>query len=166
MSTNGTKKRSVSASAVVRIVIWTVVLCILTGLLICGLAGDRLFAGIHVGGYTYDDTGFSVGNGRSDEKITALSIDWLQGSVTVLSSDGDEIVITEDYDGDKGSHRLRWRIRDGELTVKYCKPRLFGSYDVESKHLTVEIPAAMLEMLGEVEITAVDCDVSYEGSRL
>ena len=167
MNTNETKKRPVSASAVVRIVIWSVVLCLLTGFFVGGMMKEGFggfFTGLHIGGYSYDDKGFSVGNGRTRENITELSIDWLEGSVTVREAEGDEIVITEDYDGEKGSHRLRWRIEDGELTIKYCKPRRWGSFDIESKNLIVEIPGTMLEVLRDAEIIAVDCDVTYEGN--
>ena len=167
MNTNETKKRSVSTSAVVRIVIWSVVLCLLTGFFVGGMMKEGFggfFTGLHIGGYSYDDKGFSVGNGRTRENITELSIDWLEGSVTVRATEGDEVVITEDYDGEKGSHRLRWKIEDGELTIKYCKPRRWGSFDIESKNLIVEIPGAMLEVLRDAEIIAVDCDVTYEGN--
>ena len=161
------KKRPVSASAVVRIIIWSVVLCLLTGLLAWGLeedGGGEIFPSLNLAGYRYSDKGFSVGNGSSEEKITEISIDWLAGSVTVLAAEGDEIVITEDYDGEDGGLRLRWKIEGGKLTVKYCKPRSFGKVKADEKNLTVAIPASMLDSMGEVEIVSVDTVVSYTGN--
>ena len=164
---NEKKKRSVSASAVARIVIWSVVLCILTGIFVGAMVMDGsggIFTGISLGGYTYDDTGFSVGNGSTGERITEISIDWLAGDVTVIPAEGDEIVISEDYSGTENKHKLRWRVQNGELTIKYCKPRRFGTVKTSDKSLTVAIPAAMLETMGEVEINAVDCGVAYTGN--
>ena len=159
---NQTQKRPVSPSAVTRIVIWSVTLCILSGLLAWGLSREG--GGIiNLGGYWYDDAGFSVGNGRSSERISDISIDWLAGDVTVLPAEGDEIVITEDYDGEDAL-RLRWRVKNGELTVKYSKPKRFGTVKASTKNLTVAIPAAMLEAMGEVEIDAVDGNVFYTGN--
>ncbi len=162
---NEHKKRPVSPSAVTRIVIWSVTLCILTGLLAWGLSreGGSILAGLSLSGYKYDDTGFSVGNGATSERISEISIDWLAGDVTVLAAEGEEIVITEDYSGEDDL-RLRWRIKDGELTVKYCKPKRFGTVKASAKNLTVAIPAAMLEAMGEVEIDAVDGNVVYTGN--
>ncbi len=159
------KKRPVSASAVARIVIWSVVFCILTGLLAWGLTkdGGGIFSGLNLAGYNYDDTGFSVGNGSAKEKITEISIDWLTGNVTVLPAEGDEIVITEDYDGEDSGLRLRWKIENGKLTVKYCKSQRFGSVKMSDKKLTVAIPAAMLETMGEVDISTVDGEIIYTG---
>ena len=153
---NVEKKRPVSASAVVRIVIWSVVFCVLTGVLVASLWGHSGFSfGIDgVIGYHYDDRDYQVGNGTTSQTITDLTIDWVSGSVTVTQAEGDEIVISEDFRGEDES-RLRWKVEDGELTVKFCGPSWFGM-DVEGdKNLTVAIPAAMLDSLDEIHVTAV-----------
>lgn len=153
---NVEKKRPVSASAVVRIVIWSVVFCMLTGVLVVSLWGHSGFSlGIDgVIGYHYDDRGYQVGNGTTSQTITDLTIDWVSGSVTVTQAEGDEIVISEDFRGEEES-RLRWKVEDGELTVKFCGPSWFGM-DVEGdKNLTVAIPAAMLGNLDEIHVTTV-----------
>ena len=162
---NEEKKRPVSASAVVRLVIWSVVLCILVAVLAVGMTrdSDGLFMGISLGGFRYDDSGYSVGNGTSGERITDITVDWIAGSVTVIPSDGEEISISDDYQGDDDKLVLRWRIRDGELTVKYCAPAWILSRTVD-KNLTLKIPASMLEGLDEVEIDGVDCDMTFEGN--
>lgn len=157
------EKRPVSASAVARIIIWSVVLCVLVGLFAQSMMGEGLLSVSFVG-YTYDDTGFTVGNGSTRERITEISVDWLAGDVTVTAADGDEIVITEDYDGGREELRLRWKVEDGELVVKYAKPYRFGLKGMEPKNLTVAIPAAMLENMADVEIMAVDGSITYNGN--
>lgn len=157
------EKRPVSASAVARIIIWSVVLCVLVGLFAQSMMGEGLLS-VSFGGYTYDDTGFAVGNGSTRETIHGISVDWLSGDVTVTATDGDEIVITEDYDGGREELRLRWKVEDGELVVKCVKPYRFGLKGMEPKNLTVAIPAAMLENMADVEIMAVDGSITYNGN--
>ncbi len=152
---NVEKKRPISASAVVRIVIWSVVFCLLTGVFAVAMWGNSGFGfGFHgLFGYNYDDSDFHVGNGTTDRLITDLTIGWVSGSVTVIPAEGDEIVISEDFDG-KRDHRLRWKVDDGELIVKYAKPALFGNVK-DAKDLTVAIPSAMLEGMDEIHISTV-----------
>ena len=157
------EKRPISASAVARIIIWSVVLCVLVGLFAQSMMGEGLFS-VSFGGYTYDDTGFAVGNGSTRETIRGISVDWLAGDVTVTAADGDEIVITEDYDGGREELRLRWKVENGELVVKYVKPYRFRLKGMEPKNLTVAIPAAMLENMADVEIMAVDGSITYNGN--
>lgn len=157
------EKRPVSASAVARIIIWSVVLCMLVGLFAQSMMGEGLLS-VSFGGYTYDDTGFAVGNGSTRETIHGISVDWLAGDVIVTAADGDEIVITEDYDGGREELRLRWKVEDGELVVKYVKPYRFRLKGMEPKNLTVAIPAAMLENMADVEIMAVDGSITYNGN--
>ncbi|MBQ9150980.1 MAG: hypothetical protein IJX72_01925 [Clostridia bacterium] len=162
---NDNKKRPVSASAVTRIVIWSVVLCILVGLFALGMifGSKGTFARINLGGYRYDDSGFSVGNGTSNEQITDISVDWIAGSVTVVAAEGDEISVSEDYRGEDQNLALRWKITDGRLTVKYRAPAWLANPSVD-KNLTIAIPASMMGSLGDVEIDGVDCDVDFNGN--
>ena len=83
---NVERKRPVSASAVVRIVIWSVVFCLLTGLFALAMFREIFGHGgisLGFGGYYYDDDGFSIGNGTTERTITELNIDWVAGDVTV-----------------------------------------------------------------------------------
>lgn len=162
---NKEKKRPVSASAVVRLVIWSVVLCVLVSLFALGMlrGSNGVFSGINLGGFRYDDSGYEIGNGTSGERITSITVDWIVGSVNVIPSDGEEISISDDYRGDNRDLALRWRIRDGELTVKYCAS-LWILNQTTDKNLVLEIPAFMLEGLDEVEIDGVDCDVTFTGN--
>lgn len=171
---NKTGKRPVRKSAVVRIVIWSVVFCLLGGLLTASLLGGAVFGEngiftwigvISVGRYSYDDASeYSVGNAEIDDAITALTINWLVGDVIVTATEGDRIVITESYDGDDDDLRLRWRVEEGELSIQFRKSALVGVSDTTKKNLTVAIPTIMLEAMDEVEISGVTGNVTYEGN--
>ena len=146
------RKRPVSASAVVRLMIWLVVLCIL--LATFGIAmmfewEDSMFKM-----KLHDDFGYSIGNGATTDVVTAISIEWVSGDVTVVASEEDEIRLTEDYGGSKDDCRMRWRVKDGELSVKFRRSSTWG-IDAKSKGLTVEIPQKMLEQLEDLEISTV-----------
>lgn len=172
MSVKTDQKRPVRASAVVRIVVWSVVFCILAGVLAVGLLGNYLSVNIfgmdgiiNPGGFFYEDAStYHVGNATTTETITDLSINWLTGKITVIASDTNEIKVVEDYSGDNENLRLRWKVEEGELKIQFRKPVLFGNAGTLKKNLTVAIPAAMLEGLDEVEISAVSCDVSFTGN--
>ena len=167
------EKRPVNKSAVVKIVIWSVVFCLLSGILLAGIAGGvenlNIFGlpGVHIsfGGFTYEDADeYSVGDAAVKATVTDLEINWAAGSITVIPSDTDEIRVTEAYSGDDNDLRLRWRIKNGKLTVQFRKPTVFGTSNSVSKDLTVAIPAAMLESMGDVEITTVSGGVQFTGN--
>lgn len=173
MNTNMNEKRPVNKRAVVKIVIWSVVFCLLGLLLLSSVTGVSTdvtifgLPGIHLnlGGFTYEDANeYSVGNASVKGAVTDLEIVWLAGDITVIPSDTDEIKITEDYSGDDDDLRLRWLLKDNKLTVQFRKPVVFGKAHTVSKNLTVAIPAAVLEAMDEVEITTVSGDVTFTGN--
>lgn len=173
MNANVNEKRPVNKRAAVKIVIWSVVFCLLGLLLLGGVTGVSTdvtvfgLPGIHLnlGGFTYEDAKeYSVGNASVKGSVTDLEIVWLVGDITVIPSDTEEIKITEDYSGDDEDLRLRWLLKDGKLTIQFRKPVIFGTARAVSKNLTVAIPAAVLEAMDEVEITTVSGDVTFTGN--
>lgn len=157
-------KKKINGGAVTRIVIWSVVLAILVGLLACGFVfgGDGMIFGISLGGYTYDDpSSYEVGNIviEGDGSVTSLDIDWVSGRVEIVPSADGSVKITEDYGGDDTDARLRWKLENGRLTVKFRAPAGFASWNdkVSAKKLTVEIP---VEMLNELQVTTVSADLA------
>lgn len=166
---NPPPKRPISGSAVARIVIWSVMLCILVGLLVLGVVfGRNIFSyGISLGGYSYEDAdSYHVGNGESADSITALNIDWVAGSVKIVPADGDTVTVTEDYTGDTEECRMRWKVENGCLTVKFRSPYwFFGVAGKDTrKNLTVSIPASMLENLDKVDVSVVSADLTVQAN--
>ena len=167
------EKRPVRPSAVARIVIWSVVFCLLGGLLTAGLLGVSVLSdndllslfGVISFRYSYEDAAeYSIGNAEIDDAITDLTINWAAGDVIVTASEGDKIVITENYDGSDRDLCLRWRVEEGELTVQFRKSAVVGLSDTTRKNLTVAVPAALLETMGDVSILSVTGNVTYEGN--
>lgn len=172
VSGNKTKKRPVRASAVVRIVIWSIVFLavgdmLASSLIVAGSEKNGMDLFTLFGGHAYvyqEAASYRVGNAVIDEAVDELSVSWLYGDVTVIPAEGDEITVTEEYGGDRDALRLRWRVEEGELTVKFCKSGFVGKDDAPRKDLTVAIPAALLEAMDEVEITSVSGNVTYTGN--
>ncbi len=168
-------KRPISGSAVARIVIWSVVLCILVGLFGLAILGStfkniglRLDGYISLGGYRYDNaSAYNVGNSTTAETIRSIDIDWLAGDIEILPADDDGVAvsISEDYPGEDDDHRLRWLVVNGELRIKFCKPYwLLGASDLPTKRLTIRLPASMLDALEQVKIDSVDSEITFKGN--
>lgn len=164
-----TKKES-KKSAVIRIVIWSVVLVLLLGGLISLMVGGNVF-GLDMKIVScgtdmwYDDTDYQVGNTDLTDELRELDIHWLSGSVTVRSVEGDTLTVHElDRDGNTPEEEdaLRWKLQDGKLTIRFCKPRrVMSSSSSQNKTLEVCVPAAWLGgNLGELDVDSVSGDVN------
>jgi DUF4097 and DUF4098 domain-containing protein YvlB len=173
MSEKTTQKRPVRGSAVVGIVIWSLVFCLLGLILLGSVTGIHTeidvmgLPGVHLnlGGFTYEDADeYTVGDASISDTVSDLEINWLEGSIAIIPSDTDEIRITEEYGGDDSDLRLRWRVKNGKLTIQFRKSTFFGTSSSVRKDLTVAIPAVMLEAMGEVEITTVSGGISFTGN--
>lgn len=163
---NEEKKRPISVSAVVRIVIWSVVFCILSGIFASAMVHQWRNTGlgtgsINLGGYWYDEDDYTVGAGKTLEVVDEITIEWIAGSVTLIEAEGDELVISEDYESEDSDIRLRWKVENGELSVKYCKPSWVGTTSVK-KNLTVAVPSSMVASLDEVHVSAVSATQSIQ----
>ena len=172
MSGSEKKKRPVSTSAVVRIVIWSVVLCMLSGLYACSMGGaalGNLKMPHWVMGpisYRYDEPEtYKVGDATIKETVTSLDIDWVAGHIRIISDpEATEVTVRERYASDSDvdeDTRLRWRVKDGKLTVKHCRSGLWMWRSYPEKDLTVTLPAAMAEALGTVTVDTVEGNVSF-----
>lgn len=173
MNTNVNEKRPVNKRAVVKIVIWSLVFCLLGLILLGSVTGIHTeidvfgLPGVHLnlGGFTYKDADeYTVGDASISDTVSDLEINWLEGSIAIIPSDTDEICITEKYGGDDSDLRLRWRVKNGKLTIQFRKSTFFGTSRSVRKDLTVAIPAVMLEAMGEVEITTVSGGISFTGN--
>lgn len=158
------QKKKVNGGSVARIVIWSVVLVILVGVLVFGLLfnGEWSLQGISVGRYHYDDDGYSVGSVSTREIVTDMEVFWPAGEISIVPSDTDEVVITEEFDGDDDL-RLRWCVENGVLQIKYRSPVKFGNTSAPSKKLTIAIPEEMLSSMRNVDLELVSADLSIVG---
>lgn len=165
------KKRPVSTSAIVRIVIWSLVLVILCGVFSLCMFGTAFGGGIWkglgmIGGYSYKDAAsYNVGAGQEEASVSEIDIEWWCGNIDIVPVEGESVIIEEDYTGDDEDLRVRWKIENGKLRVQYRAPCWFiGWVNVPAKKLTIGIPASMLENLKDVNIDSVDSDVTFAGN--
>lgn len=166
-------------SAIIRIIIWALVALLLVSLLAWGLGGAQDGGGwfkdwfpsvnwnLNLWGsgftrYRYEDESrYSIGGASlSAADITAVQVDWIDGGVTVLTGDTQQVTFSETAPGNlKEEYRLRYYLDNGVLRIKYCASgaRLnFGRSP--NKELTVVVPASLA--LAELHVNTVSGQIS------
>lgn len=122
---------------------------------------DSGFAGFD---YHYaNEDSFTIGSAEVKAGNTnRLVIDWVAGSVTVETYDGDTISISEP-EQEKEKNQLRWRQEGDTLTIRYCAST--GSGQVGAKDLTVQIPAELADKLQYVQINTTSAETNVSGLK-
>ena len=149
------------AGAIVRLVIWSVVLVLVTSLLVGELAGRpfqfNLFNISITDQYLFNEGEYNRGGGKVDTLVDCLEIEWISGEVTVTSYEG-ETVLLEETSGLSLDEQLRWKVEDGTLKIFPRKPfRFMGVIDLPNKDLHVYLPQGMVPE--ELEITTVSGEI-------
>ena len=154
-------------NAIVRLCVWSVIAVSLFGLLATWFindtnifqSGGNSFMPIGLSSYRYKNADlYTAGNTEISDQITSLDIDWISGSVTVRSYDGDTVRIREDGDITDPDYQVHWFLGGGKLHIKYSASKFFFRTP-QNKNLTVEIPGGMARYLSSVEIEAVSASV-------
>ena len=159
-------------NAITRIIIWSIVLVLLLGILFTFLIGG--FRGWHSGlpsfypGFNYkESSSYSVGAFNLEEPVSNLNVNWLGGSISIESYEGDVIAVTE-TGALKENEALRWRLRNGTLTI-YPRRSFwffgFGFGATLQKDLMIRIPASW-SSLSEISIDSVSAKISLGGLAL
>lgn len=147
------------ASAIIRICVWTFVALILCAILVLGLVFNGFdfdFLSFGWNRYTFDDANtYTVGGTTLNaDAIHSIDIEWVSGSIRIAVTGEDEITVRETVTSDS-RNALRWRIRNGELQIRYCKPRLFGA-KMPKKDLEILLPASMLPENGGLQYIKIE----------
>ena len=142
-------------NAIVRIVLYALLILILCGILVTVLGFDLFM--------TDTDSSTSVNGaeaGVDAEDVKNLKIEWAAGSVTIVASDTDQIVFSE-----SGSFTEKYSMvcsRKGDtLTIAYAKSSVtmgFGSSP--SKNLTITVPKDWICQELEVEGAALEVEIN------
>ena len=133
-------------TAIIQIVIWSVVLVLLLGVLAAYLLGGfQGWAPFHFSinsGFHYQDaSSYSIGSCTINEAVSDLNIRWINGSVTIDRYDGKEISVTEERNLQEDD-QLRWHLQDGVLTIQPRKAFWFLRFhSFPEKNLVIRIPA-------------------------
>lgn len=161
-------------SAIIRVISWSVVAAVLSGLLFLGISGRISWWS---GGFPFsfgsslsyrDANRYEVGSGqvRADQ-VKSLEINWIDGEVSVQVYDGDTVRFTETSDKNlKKEDQLRFLNDRGTLKIQYKKSgRNFFSFGGSSlnKKLVVEVPKSLAESLGELSVDTVSGSTKISG---
>lgn len=161
-------------NAIVRIILYTILALVLTGILLAGL-GMNSFINLPHSGSTLEN-----GEAYIDaEHIRELDIDWADGSITIISADIDGIHITETGKFEE-KHALIYNVKGKTLSIDYSKASSISIGSSPSKDLIITVPedlhfssldidGAALKInidgmiVDDVNLDGADLEVSFRG---
>jgi len=123
-------------NAVVRIIIYSVVIFLLGGILLVGIGADMLQ-------FNFDlDKGERIeGAGSVDAStVRELEIEWAAGKIDIQSAETDTITFTESGTGD---HEMVYEIKNGKLSIYFSQASVKFSFFTHTgnKDLTIIVPS-------------------------
>ena len=154
---------------IVLIVCLCLVLCICAGLVLAGRMASSLFS-------RQSDSGVDTANTKNYKELnnpfaadgvyavqmnelTDLTIDWINGSVTIELTDGNVIRIEETATSAiSEKNALRYGVSGTKLRIQACKKNHTGKLPL--KALIVYLPRALAEGLKDLQIDTVSASVS------
>jgi len=112
------------------------------------------------------DEGFTVGELRAEPlSLNTIEVEWITGDCHVLVHDSEELYVYEETTETDSDNRMRWKLEDGKLTIRFCKPRLFGKTVAYKKTLYLYVPRSLLDGIESIDIEAVSSDLTVNGMR-
>lgn len=130
-------------NAIARIIIFSLIALILSGILVTGILVD-IFA-FREGNWDMDaveGTVSSVGEVEADT-VSSIHIEWASGNIRILPGDVDKITFAES-EVNKENHRMVWRISGNKLNLQFSKDGVFftpfGTNVTISKDLVITVP--------------------------
>lgn len=173
-------------AGIIRIIVGLVLAVLLTAILVVLLTGENIFSRLGWDGSwvnsIVDRATYSSGGVNSDTNeiivseeakvpagsIENIKVDWVSGSVNLVVGSGSEIVFYEtSYRTLTERQKMRYSVSDsGTLQIRYCQDldNIFDWFNLDqnmpSKDLTMEVPAALMGSLREVEVDTVSASIS------
>lgn len=167
-------------SAIVRIIIYSLLILLLVGLLISGLAltyGWRGIAGLVADELDLDEVRDGLRKPQDSSYVTAeqgsilsldpaqvqeIEVDWISGDILIEHGAVEKIELNETVT-DKP---MVYALEDGKLVIKFCqdmrKPKLTAN--MESKALSITLPEGWMGK--QVEVQSVSADVTLRNLKL
>lgn len=148
-------------SAIIRIVIYSLILVLLAGLLGIGLGvWDFGLGHLFSFGYTYPNSSSyqAGGSSVSAQGITELEITWVAGSVNIQVTEGDSITFRESPTVSE-DNQLQYLVSGNRLILQYRKSGGFWG-SIPAKDLTLEIPRSVLGRLNLVDIDTTSASLT------
>ena len=144
------------AKAIVKICICGTIALVLASMLVSLLALPRVLdwkigdLSLHWIDDHGGDEGYTVGEASVSGEVRELDVSWLSGSVTVELTDGDAVTLREEPQPESSDARMRWKLKDGKLTVYSQKSGL--TIPTRAKQLTIGIPASRAAKLQKLSL--------------
>lgn len=145
------------SSAIIRIIIFSIVIILLLGILGVGLGFGSFIVDF---GY-YSESYTTGGNSLPADDIKNISVEWAAGSITIEPSDNpadsDSIYFIEEGFTTQETEMV-YSLEGNTLSIRYSKPGfMIGFVSTPVKNLTVKVPADWV--CGELSIDAAATDV-------
>lgn len=142
-------------NAIVRIVIYTLLVLVLIGILCAGLGVGKFV-------FHFGSENEILGEGSvSAADIKNLEIDWADGSIQIVTGDTDQISFTES--GETGNdYRMAYSVRGDTLEINYSKSGItIGFISIPSKDLLITVPKDWV--CQELELDGASMDIKLDG---
>lgn len=144
-------------NAIARIIIYSVIILLLTGILVTALGLGAFMFRVDSGSGTTIEDEFSV----DASGINKIDIDWAAGSVDIQVADTDQITIREVLP-ENSIHKMTYNISGTTLELDYGATLIgFGNWSTQKKDLIVTVPQDWL--CRELEIDGAAVKVSVNG---
>nr|MDD6335682.1 DUF4097 family beta strand repeat-containing protein [bacterium] len=158
-------------SAIIRIVVWSLVALVLIGVLIMGLNGSLSFGLpiISIGqGYTYPNSErYTAGPGSVPSAgVQKILVNWIAGGVEITACEGDTIEFSETAPQSLDDNQQLHFWLDGDtLRIQYTAPYkgLTLFHNVPSKTLQLQVPQSIAQSLQTLEVTTVSSTLDVDG---
>ncbi len=157
-------------SAKNRIIVWSIVSCLLVAVLTLGIIniqniGTFAVSPIQIGNIRNLDSYVSGEAEFDSARVLSLDVNWASGEVNVSRGDSNKVVITEDTDAENVEDRMCWYIReDGTLSIYSSKrSNVFFGFTFDKnreKTLNIEIPENM--SFDEFHISSASANVNVD----
>lgn len=127
-------------NAILRIVLFSIVIVILLGLLIAGFAAGSFFS-FRSGGSSLEGGTLSSSGSVTASQIKDIEIEWVAGSITIQPGDVDSILF-EETGAKKESEMMVWKQSGDTLIIQFSEGDTvsFGFNNSYSKDLTITVP--------------------------
>lgn len=158
------------SNAIIRIIVFSILIVLLSGLLLAGLNLDRFWSNTSAshGGQTVgpvaSDESATMGAVSAD-KITELDIEWAAGKILIQpSEEADTIRFWDDYAGDEKLY-LYYTTAGNKLSIQYCKDLDWDDgfgvsiNNTINKNLTIQVPAGWVCENLEVDAASATLEV-------
>ena len=146
------------SNAIVRIVLFSLVIIILVGILLAGL-GFKMFSALT---FRNEEPGSATGNMGSVEasSIRNIKIEWLAGTITVSPDPSTEDITFCESGKDAEEYPMVWNCKGDTLTIQFEESRFGIHHNSVTKDLIILVPAKWVCNTLEIDAASAEVEVN------